>query len=210
MKLLDLTHTITEDMPVYPGDPGPRLTPGATVPRDGYRETLLTFCSHTGTHMDAPAHLFGDLSTLDALDVERFAGPAAAVDCTRLPAGAEIGPECLDGLDLERLDFVLFSTGWCRYWGKPEYFAGFPVFSPACVGRLAAAGLKGVGVDAISVDPVDATDLPNHRALLGAGMVIVENLVDIVDILEQTFSFCALPLKFAQADGAPVRAVAVL
>ena len=145
MKLLDLTHTITEDMPVYPGDPGPRLTPAATVPRDGYRETLLTFCSHTGTHMDAPAHLFGDLSTLDAQDVERFAGPAAAVDCTRLPAGAEIGPECLDGLDLERLDFVLFSTGWCRYWGKPEYFAGFPVFSPACAGRLAAAGSRAWG-----------------------------------------------------------------
>ena len=65
-------------------------------------------------------------------------------------------------------------------------------------------------MDAVSVDPVDAANLPNHRALLGAGMVIVENLVDIVDILEQTFSFCALPLKFAQADGAPVRAVAVL
>lgn len=210
MKLLDLTHTITEDMPVYPGAPGPGLTPAATVGRDGFRETLLTLTSHTGTHMDAPAHVFEDLSTLDALDVERFAGPAAAVDCSALPAGAEIGPECLDGLDLARLDFVLFSTGWCRHWGKPEYFAGYPVLSPECARALAAAGLKGVGVDAISVDPVESRELPNHRALLGAGMVIVENLVDIVEIFEQTFNFCALPLKFAQADGAPVRAVALL
>lgn len=210
MRILDLTHTITEDMPVYPGDPVPGLTPARTVGRDGFRETLLTLSSHTGTHMDAPAHVFEDLSTLDALDVERFAGPAAAVDCSALPAGAEIGPECLDGLDLAKLDFVLFFTGWCRYWGKPAYFEGFPVFSPACARALAAAGLKGVGVDAPSVDPMDAAELPNHRVLLGAGLVLVENLVDIVEIFEQAFTFCALPLKYAGADGAPVRAVALL
>mgnify|MGYP000488374211 FL=1 len=54
MTVIDLTHTIREDMPVYPGTEPPRLTTACTVSQCGYRETLLHMYSHTGTHMDAP------------------------------------------------------------------------------------------------------------------------------------------------------------
>ena len=73
---------------------------------------------------------------------------------------------------------------------------------------LVSCGLKGVGTDAISVDPVEAGHLPVHRVLLGAGMVIVENLRLKELAGERRVRFYALPLKYRNADGAPVRAVA--
>ena len=60
MKAIDLTHIITEDMPVYPGTEPPKLTPANSYERDGFKETLLSLYTHTGTHIDPPAHIFPD------------------------------------------------------------------------------------------------------------------------------------------------------
>lgn len=67
---------------------------------------------------------------------------------------------------------------------------------------------KGIGIDAISIDPIDSFELPMHRIVLGAGLVIVENLTNLEGLIGRTFRFAALPLKYENADGAPVRAVA--
>ena len=74
MTVIDLTHTIREDMPVYPGTEQPRLTTACTVSQCGYRETLLHMYSHTGTHMDAPAHMIDGALTLDGCGADRFVG----------------------------------------------------------------------------------------------------------------------------------------
>ena len=55
MKVIDLTHTIREDMPVYPGTETPELSPASSYEKDGFKETRLHMYSHTGTHMDPPA-----------------------------------------------------------------------------------------------------------------------------------------------------------
>ena len=68
---------------------------------------------------------------------------------------------------------------------------------------------KGIGIDAISIDPIDSRDLPVHKLLLGAGLIVVENLTGL-EVLPQSFDFMALPLKIAEADGSPVRAAALL
>lgn len=67
MKIIDLTHTIAEGMPVYPGTEGPSLKQASSYEKDGFKETLMTMYSHTGTHMDAPAHLFAHRTTLEPL-----------------------------------------------------------------------------------------------------------------------------------------------
>ena len=81
MKVYDLTHTIKNDMPVYPGTEQPRLTTACTIEEAGYRETLLHMFSHTGTHMDAPAHMLPEGTILDSYDAEKFTGTALVVDC---------------------------------------------------------------------------------------------------------------------------------
>mgnify|MGYP000072635484 CR=1 FL=1 len=84
MRVLDLTHTIREDMPVFPGADTPKLPPASTYEHDGFKETLMQMYTHTGTHMDPPAHLFADRTTLDAFPASQFIGRALVVDCRML------------------------------------------------------------------------------------------------------------------------------
>jgi kynurenine formamidase len=209
--IVDLSHFIAPGMPVYPGTRGPTLREANTIEKNGFAETSIGMYSHTGTHVDAPAHMLAGAPTLDGLTVEHFVGQACVIDVSAVSAPT-IEVATLDACrDLVAgCAFVLFHTGWSRYWGQARYFAGFPVLSAGAARWLVQRGLHGVGFDAISVDPVDATEFVNHLEFFRAGMVIVENLAGLDVLVGQRVLFSCLPLKFANADGSPVRAVATI
>ena len=206
MKVYDLTHTIKNDMPVYPGTEQPKLTTACTIEAAGYRETLLHMFSHTGTHMDAPAHMLLDGAALDSYGADKFTGTAVVVDCREQAA---ITLPLLQGYDLNGVDFVLFCTGWDKKWGSPDYYAGFPCLTADAAAYLAALPLKGVGEDSISLDPCESVDFPNHITLLGADFVNTENLTGLDALIGRRFTFVTLPLKFENSDGCSCRAIAM-
>ena len=206
MKVYDLTHTIRSDMPVYPGTEQPRLTTACTIEAAGYRETLLHMYSHTGTHIDAPAHMLPDGATLDSYAPEKLTGAAVVVDCR---GEKDISLPLLQRYDLSSVDFVLFCTGWDRKWGTPAYYEHFPCLTAEAAAYLAALPLKGVGEDSISLDPCDSTDFPNHITLMKADFINTENLTGLDALLGRRFTFVTLPLKFENADGCSCRAIAM-
>ena len=206
MKVYDLTHTIRNDMPVYPGTEQPRLTTACTIEEVGYRETLLHMYSHTGTHLDAPAHMLPDGATLDSYAPEKLAGAAVVVDCR---GEKDISLPLLQRYDLSGVDFVLFCTGWDRKWGTPAYYENFPCLTAEAAAYLAALPLKGVGEDSISLDPCDSTDFPNHITLMKVDFINTENLTGLDALLGRRFTFVTLPLKFENADGCSCRAIAM-
>lgn len=198
-------------MPVYPGTEPPVLRQANTVERDGFAETVIHMWSHTGTHVDAPAHMVAGAPTLDQMGVDRFVGRACVIDVSGA-AGGEI-----EASDLERhadlvsgCDFVLLHTGWARYWGEERYYSGFPVLSGAATRWLIGRSLKGIGLDAISIDAVGATRFANHLECFGAGLILVENLTGLDALVGRRFTLSCLPLALPDADGSPVRAVALL
>jgi arylformamidase len=207
--VLDLTHTIAEGMPAYPGTEPPTLQQANTVEKDGFAEMLVTMYSHTGTHIDAPAHMLAGAPTLDELGAGHFVGKACVIDVTTHALVETSFLEAQTAL-LEGCDFVLFHTGWSRYWGEERYFADFPTLSLEAAQWLAGRGLKGIGFDAISVDPVGSVAFANHFVFFRAGMICIENLTGLDALVGRQFLFSCLPLKLAQADGSPVRAVAIL
>jgi len=210
MRILDLSHTIEPDMSLFPGTAAPLAEPAAHLAENGYNERRLTLTSHTGTHMDAPAHLLQDAPTLDQMDVNRFCGPAMVLDARA--SGPVIGLQALLDMagEIRAADFLLVATGWDAKWKTGAYLEGFPVLTQEAAQWLAGQDMKGIGVDAISVDPVDSSELPVHHALLGAGLLLVENLRGLTRLPPSGFTFCCLPLPVAHADGAPARAVAML
>ena len=205
MKVHDLTHLITEDILVWPGTPQPVLGEGSTMERDGFRETRLEIFSHVGTHMDAPAHMLSGASELDELPASAFVGSAWVLDASA--CGGKIPPEALDGFP--GADFLLVSTGWERYWNTDKYFGAYPTLSTAAVERAISLGVRGIGLDTMGIDPMDDAGCENHLLALGRGCVIVENLCGLVPLRGKLLRFAALPLKYIDADGAPVRAVAM-
>ena len=212
MKVIDLTHVIHEDMQVYPGTEPPRLTRGNTLEKDGFRETALFLYSHTGTHMDTPAHMLEGAAELDKLPVSTFCGKAAVIPCLGGKITMEEVNACREMAD--KAEFIIFHTGWDKYWGKEEYFGTFPVPEAQVIQYAIDTGKKGVGIDCMSVDPMDIDptkeEMPNHFMLFRAGKVIVENLCNLDEASGKMVDFYALPLKYRDADGAPVRAIAIL
>lgn len=207
--MFDLTHPVETGLPTYPGDPPVEVTPHATHAADGYRVSAVSLGSHAGTHVDAPAHTEPDGRTLDAFEPAHFVRRARLVDCRdrgpREPIPPGRVPEARDGLDC-----AVFRTGWDEHWGTDRYLA-HPYLAPETARRCADRGLA-VGIDTFGPDPTpppdgDAGGLPAHHALLGAGLVLVENLTGL-DAVPATFELRAYPLALA-GDGAPTRAVGV-
>jgi kynurenine formamidase len=213
MKVVDLTHIISEDMPVYPGTEPPKLEPANTYEKDGFKETLMTMYTHTGTHMDPPAHLFAGRTTLDAFPADQFVDKAVVVDCTDVPAGGHITMDHVNKVrdDADAAGFIIFNTGWGKYWGSDEYFGDFPVIDNEVADYLKDSGKKGIGVDVISIDPISDDYLTTHRRLLkDSEIVIIENLDDPGRLTGGLFTFIALPLKHKDGDGSPIRAIALV
>ena len=89
-EVIDLTQEIREDMPMFPGDEPPVLEHVASCGRDGYRETKLTFYSHTGTHADAPSHIADGRTRLEQFSLSHFIGQAFTIDASGLAEGESI------------------------------------------------------------------------------------------------------------------------
>lgn len=211
-EALDLTHLIETGMPAFPGDPEPRLKPLATVKTEGYRLTALGLATHTGTHIDASAHVFLDGKTLDAYPASQFAGSALVIDCSDLGPGGVIPLSRIQqaGKAAKQADFILFRTGWEQRWGGDSYFEDYPVPSEELAHWICRNEKKGVGLDTPGPDPVGAEDLQQHKRILcRERTVILENLAGLEQLPEgRLFWLAALPLSVKAADGAPARVIA--
>ena len=208
----DLTHPLESGMQTYPEDPPVGVAPWATMAEDGYRVSELACGSHTGTHVDAPAHTEPEGRTLDSYPIEAFTRDAVRVDCRDLGAREAIPAERVEALPAA-VDCAVFWTDWDDHWGEERYL-DHPFLSVAAAERCAEQGLA-VATDTLSPDPTptpragddEPAGFAVHHALLGAGSLVFENLTNLGAMSEQ-FELRALPLKLG-GDGAPVRAVGV-
>ncbi len=164
--------------------------------------SIARFGTHTATHVDAPYHVLEGGACVDELPLEPFIGPATVVESS--------GRSALDRDFMRELlgrhpgvERILFRT---RAWVDPGRFPEhFPPIDSDAAALIVASGILLVGTDAPSVDPVDSEDLPAHRTLLSAGVVIIENL--LLDVPDGLHELIALPMRIVAADAAPVRAL---
>lgn len=207
--LIDLTHTLKNGMPVYPGSRAFRAESDSRIETDGFAELGLELCTHTGTHMDAPSHILPGTTSLDQFSVDAFAGSALVLDCSQQPSiTLDILNSCAD--DIRMVKFLLMYTGWEQKWNTPDYFHNFPTLSEPAARLLSRMNLQGIGLDTLSVDKVTDDHLPNHHILLGQNILIIENLTNLHKLLGNRFEFQCFPLKIDNSDAAPVRAMARL
>jgi kynurenine formamidase len=205
-RIVDLSQPVGPDTPVFPGDGPVRIE---IIDRTTMNLSRIELSVHTGTHMDAPFHFFQDAAAIDRVPLERCMGLAASIDLRGIPAGSEIRRDHLEGHrdKLRRARLAVLHTGWSTEWGGPRYFCDHPRLSGGAAEFLVDCGVELTGVDMPSVDQAP---YPAHRALLGAGVAIVENLTNLDAIGADLFELIVLPLRLAGRDGSPVRAVAVV
>lgn len=210
MMVIDFSHSLTNSMTVFNASERPVITRVASIETQGYSQFHFSMYSHNGTHIDAPAHILKGRSYLDDFPPEKFTGKARVIDCTGMPEW--IGEDFLKQKEdsITGVDFVLLRTGWDEKWGRNDYLKGFPVLTPGAAEWLVSFPLKGLGIDAISFDPYTSADLPVHKTILGADLILIENLRELKKAGDRIFTFSCFPLPFREADGSPVRAVGYL
>lgn len=210
MKVNDLTHIISSNMPVFPGTEQPVLEKVSTIGKDGFRESKITMCSHIGTHVDSTAHMLDDGKYLDELSIENFIGSAIIVDFSNQNKNLiEISDLKLYDEKINQVDFIILKTGWSKYWGQSNYYKGFPSLSEECAKWLSEFNLKGIGIDAISIDSIDSKTFLIHKILMKKNIIIIENLTNLDSIINESFILSIMPLKNKDADGSPVRAISI-
>jgi len=211
MKIIDLSQLLHAEMPVFPGAPQPQFQQIARVETNGFRVANATMNYHVGTHMDAPAHMIANGKTLDAFSVDHFVGKAAIINFANL-SSETITLEAIQKYEpiLHQIEYLLLKTEWSKYWGSEQYFKNYPTLTPEAAKWLTGFPLKGIGLDAISIDPITSTDFEIHRILLDKEILIVENLNNLNAIDADFFEFFSMPLWIKHADGSPVRAVAMV
>lgn len=211
MKVIDLTHTIKEDMPVYPGTDAPVFTPANSYEKDGFKETRLHMYTHTGTHIDPPAHLFPGRTALDQFPVDQFIGKALVIDCRNLMEGEDITMDAIRkyGEDAGKADFLLFNLGWDKRWGTDSYFGNYPCINEEVLDYIMRGNYKGIGFDVIGLDPIADVNLTRHKKLFETRDIVnIENLKNLELCGKGLFWFSCFPLKLENCDGSPVRAAA--
>lgn len=198
--IIDITRPISPDTPVWPGDPPVVVERVARVevgdPADVSRLQLGT---HTGTHVDPPAHFLPGGDTVDQLPLDLLVGPALVADLSEAP---EVDADALEALALPAgTTRLLLKTG------PEDGGATTGALTPAGARWLVEHGVRLVGVDTLSIEP-DTDEYPVHHILLGAGVVIVESL-DLSAVSAGGYQLVCLPLRIAGGDGAPARAVLI-
>ena len=208
--MTDLSHLMTNGMPVFPGSKPVIIESAASMDSKGYNELRLTISGHNGTHIDCGLHVIDGGFDTGSSPVQRFYGKGILIDCTGIGPVISANKIRTHENRIKRAEFVLLYTGWSRFWGESEYFGEFPVLNDEAAALMASFQLKGIGVDAPSFDPVNSTALPVHHKFLSAGIILIENLTNLKSVDADEFIFCCLPLKIKDGDGSPVRAVAII
>jgi arylformamidase len=208
-RMFDVSLPIGPELLTWPGDPGVEVRPSSRISEgDPANVSELRLGTHTGTHVDPPAHFLEGAGSIEDVSLDVLYGEAVVADLT---AAEVVGPAELEALGLpDGTERLLCKTRNSELWsGLPvefpdDYVALTPEGARWCVER----GLKLVGVDFLSVEKDGPPDFPVHHALLESGVIIVEGL-NLSLVEPGRYTLACLPLLIAGGDGGPARALLI-
>lgn len=199
---IDISQRLISTIPVWPGDTPFSYQLSWTKAESGSVNVgKITMSTHTGTHIDAPYHFDEHGKKVIELDINLYIGVARLIVLKGLE---RISADVFKNHQLEGVSRLLIRTD--AWQDKSAFPTSIPYIDPELAPFLANHGVKLLGLDIPSVDPLDSKELPAHHALSQHGVHILEGLV-LDELTEGEYELIALPLPLVEADGSPVRAV---
>jgi arylformamidase len=205
MKIYDITVPISENTPIYKGDPGVEISSfKAIVAGSSANVSQISMGVHTATHVDAPNHFIDGTKRVHELDPRKLIGPCRVVE---IPEGVTaIEPEHIG--DIPGVERILLKTRNSSFWATPElgFRSDYTYITPATAELLANNGVVMVGIDYLSIEKSGSPGHPVHVTLLEKEIVILEG-VDLREVPPGDYEIFCLPLKYdgSTGDGAPAR-----
>lgn len=204
MTVIDLTHPIHEKMPVYfPWHPGTEIRKTANFKDHHCEVTRLSIGTHSGTHIDAPSHVFESMPTIDQYNPSLWYVDAQVLDFTPRTTRQEITAEEVRSKLKKKNIGVILKTGWDVHFGKEDYYKTYPPLSNA-----AAEFLLEMEIPVLAADTPYTLDV--HYILLKKGIPLITNINNTAKLKEGMVKLIAAPLLIQGGDGAPARVLAVI
>jgi kynurenine formamidase len=212
VKPIDLTLTISESIPSFPGSPKPQFISWSNLKEDGYNLELLFLSSHTGTHLDAPYHFVKNGLKINQIPLDRLIGKAILIKIKKTKNNAITKSDIIlferKNGKIPNKSCIFFSTGWQKNLQKKNYFTENPGLDISAAKYIASKKINLVGIDSPSIDLGNDESFNVHHIFSKNNILIVENLTNLKKISSKEFNFTILPLKLKDATGSPVRAIA--
>ena len=205
MKIIDISWPITPGMTEYKDRDSVQLTQLKSCAVDGVADSALAMHSHTGTHIDAPAHFIEHGRTIDQIPLERLVGRCRVLDLIH-------GVDCIQAHDLEPFDLQPDEIILCKTrnsFSSPDapFDYNFIYLAQSAARHCAARGIATIGIDYLGIERNQPGHL-THRTLLSAGIVIIEGL-RLAHVQESSYDLYCLPLAVHGLDAAPARTILI-
>ncbi|WPX09346.1 cyclase family protein [Anaerocellum danielii] len=208
MRIIDVSIPISNSMVYFPGDPKPQISRVYSIEKGEVANvSKLILSSHTGTHIDAPAHFIKDGKTVDQIPLEYLIGEVKVFDVCE---DDKLTREFLESRDIELEDRIFFKTKNSLYLNNNSKFHEKYVYLSLDAAQfLIERKVKVVGIDYLSIEEFGSSDFAVHKLLLSNNVVIIEGL-DLSQVCRGKYRYVALPLKLKDCDGAPARVVLIV
>lgn len=207
MNYIDISWPISSDMTAYKDRSVVRIIPIKSFEHDAVRESLITLGSHTGTHIDAPAHFIENGVTSDALSLDATVGLCVVIDMTHCGQSITYADLIAVTACIKKGSRILFKTRNSLHTPTDSFDATFVYIDRQAALYLAELQVQAVGIDYLGIER-NQKGHETHIALLSAGVVIIEGL-RLEHVTPGHYFLYCLPLALVGTDGAPSRAILV-
>ncbi len=229
LKVVDLTHVLSEDSPAWPDPASNRFTYDTLMAQPSGAPSMGKYHTpeHFGTHMDAPVHFTDNQASVDELTANSLFGPAVVIDAReQCASNADYALTVEDVMNWENEHgpipdraIVMMLTGWGNKWDDSAAYKNedgngkmhFPGFSPEAAKLLVTErNILGIGIDDFSVDPAIAEDFPAHLIVSAAGKFHLENVANLHELPATGAYLINAPIKLEGGSGGQVRIFAIV
>ncbi|MCX6376969.1 MAG: cyclase family protein [Armatimonadetes bacterium] len=212
--VIDLSHVQDNTMPADPSLKLPTLEWFARVGQGAgayWNLEVISYCPHTGTHMDSPFHVNNNAGALETVDPKALIGPAIILNVKVPSAEYTLKAEDLKAAEaasgpIQPGDAVLIHTGHDTLWPSKAYIEKYPIFSNEAAQFLVSRKARFVGMETISPDGPNTN---THKILMDGGVLIVENLTNIDKIKGPRCTVIGTFPNIKGASGAYIRLLAL-
>lgn len=205
MKIIDISWLISENITEYKNKNSIKLIQQANYKENGVREKLITFNSHTGTHIDAPAHFTENGKTLDQVDLNKFYGPCKVLDLTHIQE--KITSQDLENFDIKENDIIILKTKNSELPETGAFVNNYVYLEKTGAKYLADKKIKTFGFDYLGIES-NQPGHETHKYLLKTGIPIIEGL-RLKNVEAGEYILSCLPILIKNSDGAPARAILI-
>ena len=189
MKVIDLTLTVSNKIPTFPGSPQPNFITWENIKEDGYNLELLFLSSHTGTHLDAPHHFLEKGAKIHEISLNKLVSEAVLIQSRRSYDRLGMKQISITKADIQKFEknygkidgfsSVIFNTDWDAHFNQKYYFTKNPGLSVSGAEYLASKKINLVGIDSPSIDVGTDHNFSVHKIFAKKGILIVENLTNL-------------------------------